>query len=96
MDVYKVDSVKLEVSSKQKTKLDFKVSDEGASGRASRMIYTPCLGPKNSTHAKKSIDVAGNAMLGKLVAFPWGLCPELRGPNILPLDWFSDKPRRVD
>lgn len=67
-------------------KLDFKVSEEVASGRASGSIYTPCLGPKDSAHAKTSKDVAGNAMLGMLVAFPescpWGLCRGLWGPNI--------------
>jgi hypothetical protein len=85
VDVLQVDSVKLEVSSNRKTKWTSK-SEEVASGRASGSIYTPCLEPKDSAHAKTSKGVAGNTMLGMLVAFlescPWGLCRGLWGPNI--------------
>jgi hypothetical protein len=84
--------VKLEVFVKiGRPKLDFKVSDEVASRRASGMIYTPCLGPKGSALAKTSKDVAGNTMLGKLVAFPescpWGLWRGVWGPIFSLFDW---------
>lgn len=82
-------------------KPDFKVSDDVASGRASWMIYTPCLGTKGSAQTKTSGRRCGeygaweaNCFPGKL---PMGTVPRaMRTQCFCHSPGFYDEPRRVD